>query len=433
MKRFYRLGGACFSAALLAACGANNGLSSTTPILVAPQRLELQFGGPLSGTAYKTLFTFRGRDGAGPSAVLFGVSNQPDTLYGTTVRGGGPGPCYRGPSAPGCGTVFAVSTSGQEHVLYAFKGATDGEHPHGNPISLHGTLYGTTLYGGHSGCYGSGSYGCGTIFEVTTSGAESVLYRFKGDPDGAAPAAGLIAVNGMLYGTTKGGGTANKGTVFEVSTSGIEHVVHSFRGYPHDGQNPSAALISLHGKLYGTTSEGGSSAKGAIFTITTSGQERVLYSFGALPDGAHPEADLVGVNDVLFGTTSSGGATANCNLGCGTVFKVSTSGQEQVLYRFKGDKDGADPVASLIALNGKLYGTTASGGERNYQDGYGTVFEVSTSGHERLLHTFGAEGGGSSPEAGLLTVKGRLYGTTSGGGREGRHLLNTGTVFRISP
>ena len=42
-----------------------------------------------------------------------------------------------------------------------------------------------------------------------------------------------------------------------------ETVLHSFQGT--DGSAPTAALIDMHGKLYGTTSSGGASASGTVF------------------------------------------------------------------------------------------------------------------------------------------------------------------------
>jgi uncharacterized repeat protein (TIGR03803 family) len=66
------------------------------------------------------------------------------------------------------------------------------------------------------------------------------LYNFQGPPDGAAPYAGVIAVNGMLYGTTTSGGSGysssyTNGTVFTASPSGEESVLHSF-GSGTDGE-----------------------------------------------------------------------------------------------------------------------------------------------------------------------------------------------------
>jgi uncharacterized repeat protein (TIGR03803 family) len=95
-----------------------------------------------------------------------------------------------------------------------------------------------------------------------------------------------------------------------------------------------------------------------------------------------------------------------------------------VLYSFNG-RSGKSPYASLTDVNGMLYGTTSSGGA----NGDGTVFQITPSGAERVLHSF--EGGsldGAFPFASLTNVKGTLYGTTSGGGGKG-----DGTVFSLSP
>lgn len=100
--------------------------------------------------------------------------------------------------------------------------------------------------------------------------AYSVLYSFKGDPDGAAPEAGLILdSSGNLYGTTTSGGKYQHcpegfgngcGTVFQLQPlSGDkwkEEVLYSFKGDP-DGVRPSAGLVwDPLGSLYGTTAEG---------------------------------------------------------------------------------------------------------------------------------------------------------------------------------
>jgi uncharacterized repeat protein (TIGR03803 family) len=110
-----------------------------------------------------------GSDGANPDSSLINIGG---TLYGTTYQGGGSG-CVGG---YGCGTVFAVTTSGTESMLYSFGGGSDGEYPDGALLDVGGTLYGTTVDGGGPGCGGSG---CGTVFAVTTSGAEGVLYRLQ--------------------------------------------------------------------------------------------------------------------------------------------------------------------------------------------------------------------------------------------------------------
>jgi uncharacterized repeat protein (TIGR03803 family) len=311
----------------------------------------------------------------------------------------------------------AAPASAGYQSLYAFKGATDGDGPAAGLIALNGTLYGTTQIGGDI-------FGYGTVFAINASGQERVLYRFKGGRDGAFPAASLIAVNGTLYGATLAGGTNHKGTIFAITTSGAERVIYNFRGVP-DAQQPNAGLIALAGKLYGTAS-GGANGRGAIFSVNTSGRERVLYSFDGGSGGAYPQASLLAVNGVLYGTADAGGKNANCNLGCGTVFSVTPAGKQTVLYRFKGGlADGASPKAPLTAIGNALYGTTFGGGSALD----GTVFSITLSGRERVLHSFTgfSTNDGGYPSGGLTAVGTTLYGATSAGG-----VPNNGTIFAVS-
>ena len=298
------------------------------------------------------------------------------TLYGTTKAGGGSG-CYR---KLGCGTVFSVTPNGTEDVLYRFRGGKDGKdgkYPNGL-IAVNGTLYGTTVEGGGSGCTG---YGCGTVFSVTTTGVEKVLYRFRWGSDGGYPRAGLAAVKGTLYGTTSLGGTMNYGTVFSISSEDTEKVLYSFRG-GDDGTYPLARLIDLSGTLYGTTFYGGGSdcsgnSCGTVFSVTTSGVENVLYRFQGLSDGAFPWGGLIAVDGTLYGTTYEGGGGSGCGErnGCGTVFSMTTSGTKNLQYSLSGGASGALPTADLVNVQGVLYGTTASGGTGcRIHDGCGTVF-----------------------------------------------------------
>lgn len=303
-----------------------------------------------------------------------------------------------------------------------------------------GFLYGTTQYGGttNARC----ALGCGTLFRVDESGRERVVYRFKGGSDGAAPLAGVI-VDGVLYGTTSAGGGAAAcsggcGTVFKVGASGeSETVLHAFAGTP-DGADPVAQLVRMGGALYGTTQYGGKitrlcpSGCGTVFSIHSQGSERVIYRFSGGKDGANPIASLHAYGGRLYGTTQYGGTTTPfCATGCGTVFKISTAGVKKTLHAFSysaSSKDGAFPAARVVALHGKLYGTTLGGGK--YADG--TVFEVDpSSGSERVVHAFACcatNTDGQFPVAGLAVVSGILVGTTRDGGVSGQ-----GTVFEIRP
>ncbi len=410
-----------FAAVILAAtitgCGGASMSLNPSPGGIAAEQTH-------AGSGYGVLYSFKGGDdGRDPHAgPLVKVKNA---LYGTTEYGGGPchDRCYGG-------TVFAITTSGSESILHSFEvGSGDGKNPRAGVIDVAGVLYGTTVDGGAASCY------CGTVFEVTRSGKETVLHSFAGEPDGTGPEYGLLNVNGTLYGTTANGGANDDGTVFAITTSGKETVLHSFAGEP-DGAHPKAALINVNGTLYGTTFYGGANCGsrggcGMVFTIAPSGAETVLYSFkGGRRDGEYPtQAPLLDVNGTVYGMTKRGGKN---NLG--TVFSLTTSGTETPLHSFGGSKDGIYPYGGLIDVNGALYGTTSNGGSVSCGlryggiPGCGTVFKTTTSGKETVLHSFGAPKDGKYPYSGLINVDGTLYGTTTA---DGAH--NAGTVFSLSP
>ncbi|MFY9719230.1 MAG: choice-of-anchor tandem repeat GloVer-containing protein [Candidatus Cybelea sp.] len=211
-----------------------------------------------------------------------------------------------------------------------------------------------------------------------------VLYRFNGS-DGQQPQAGLINVNGTLYGTTNFGGKYGQGTVFSITTGGSENVLHSFKGGA-DGSNPRSGLLDVKATLYGTTSSGGLYGKGTVFSLTTSGDssgsERVLHSFGNGSDGALPTAGLIDVSGTLYGTTAGGGSGCG-GYGCGTVYSITADGSEKVLYSFAGSRHGVSPYGGLINVHGTLFGTTVEGGS----SGYGTIYSISTGGSENVLYS----------------------------------------------
>jgi len=351
---------------------------------------------------YGLLYSFKSGEDAGyPYASLTPLNGS---LYGTTYGGGGG---YE------WGTIFRISTAGEEHVLYRFKAGNDGAHPYAGLIAVSGRLYGTTYQGGTSGD--------GTVFSVNTAGVEHVLYSFKGGTDGQYPYGRLLDVNGTLYGTTStGGGGYGWGIVFKVSTAGDEHVVYSFKA-GNDGAHPYDGLIAVNGMLYGTTYQGGTGGDGTVFRVSPSGDEKVIYSFKGGSDGQYPYARLLLYKGALYGTTYAGGVS----YGWGVIFKVTTAGKEDVLYRFKANADGAHPYyAGLIEQSGKLYGTTYQGGAK----GAGTAFwESPSGGADHVLYSFKAGTDGQYPYAGLIALNGAVYGTTYQGGAG-----SAGTVFKLS-
>ncbi|MGB8909782.1 MAG: choice-of-anchor tandem repeat GloVer-containing protein [Candidatus Cybelea sp.] len=426
--------GICAAAALLASCGTN---ISTVPQgnrddAEAHSLTPVPFGRPAGSRHHERVlwsFTTNGKTGEGdPLSGL--ILDNSGALYGTFFLSADDGDG---------GGVFELtpSRSGYSKSAYCFCGTPSalGKNPAGGLIfDNQGALYGTDSYGG--------SYGRGTVFKLTPPVSEysavSVLHYFAGGSDGASPFAGLVFDDkGALYGTTVGGGYYGYGTVFKLTPSGSgysESVLYSFSG-GRDGANPYDGLIlDKKDALYGTTSAGGYRGAGTVFKLTPSGSgysESTLYRFQGRNDGANPYAGLIfDEKGALYGTTAGGG-----HKGFGTVFKLTPFGSseygETVLLRFGGRNGGAHPHAGLIfSKKGKLFGTTSSGGRY----GFGTVFKLTPSGSgysESVLHPFNYKDG-ASPQAGLtFGSTGVLYGTTSGGGDHG--LSGFGTVFELTP
>lgn len=363
---------------------------------------------------YSLLYSFKcGLDGAFPYASL--VEDATGNLYGTTTRGG----TYGG------GAVFKLTPGGAQAVLHSFPSTpADGNYPVARLVQdSAGNLYGSTVYGG--------TYGGGTVFMLTPSGVETILYNFTGGTDGGSPSALVRDTAGNLYGTTAYGGASGAGVVFKVSSSGTETVLHTFMGSPTDGANPAAALVAdASGNLYGTTEYGGTDGYGVVFEVTSTGTETVFHNFSGSPDdGKFSVADLIrDTAGNLYGTTSYGGVSNH-----GTVFELSPSGQETVLLTFsEHSPDGAVPSAGLVRdTSGTLYGTTLQGGSSGCGGlGCGIIFDLSAAGKETVLHKFGGPpADGHFPYGDLVRDStGNLYGTVYAGGAS-----SCGAVFKAAP
>jgi uncharacterized repeat protein (TIGR03803 family) len=396
--------------------------------------LALGAGAPAHAQTFKVLHTFAGypTDGGGPTAVL--LMDASGNIYGTTVSGGS---VSNGFCPGGCGTVFELDTHGVEIVLHSFTGP-DGANPVANLImDGKGNLYGTTAAGGlldTFDCTRIGTTGCGVIFKLSGS-KQTVLHRFTG-VDGAWPQAGLAADRaGTLYGTTSGGGDSGYGVVFKLAGKN-ETVLHSFTG-GKDGRYPQASLLrDPKGNFYGTVTSAGDLnchhpyGCGVVFKLSQTGKETVLHSFRG-EDGDGPFAGVIqDAKGNLYGTTSSGGNLfCDAPYGCGAVFKLSQAGKESVLFRFEAYRNGDGPGGLVRDARGNLYGTTAIGGGR-YNEG--VVYELTTDGKEKILHTFCSSdycSDGAYPLAGLIMdAKGNLYGTTYYGG-----VNDLGVIFMITP
>jgi uncharacterized repeat protein (TIGR03803 family) len=378
------------------------------------------------------IYTFTDENGDASTPYGGLVLDHAGDLYGMTSQGG----------AFGAGAVYELTPNNSggwtESVIYSFTGGSDGSSPvSGLAIDQTGNLYGTTHFGGNSGC------SCGTVFELkSTSGGwqYNLLYTFTGGDDGSFPWASLtLDASGNVYGVAFEGGSRALGTAFSLRpTAGGRwsfELLHTFSG-GKDGSSPTTNLtFDAEGNLYGTTEQGGGSSNckmgcGTAYELTpTAGRwrETVLHSFTGAAGGQYPNGGLIFDSaGNLYGVAGGGGLH-----GQGTVYELSPSSgrwESRVLHNFIGKPDGAAPQGSLIFDSaGNLYGTTDGGGA-----GFGTAFELSPSAGKwnfLLLHTFYvSHSDAAEPTGGLIMdSSGNLYGAASGGN------FSAGVVFELSP
>lgn len=345
------------------------------------------------------------------------------------------------------GIVPVAANAQTFQTLYSFTGTPDGAEPfQSNLIQVNGALTGTTGIGG--------TFNAGAIFKLTSTGQESILYSFSGGKDGNQPNSGLIRDSkGNSYGTTFFGGNTNCilnssepagcGTVYKLDSAGHFSVVYTFQAGA-DGAWPQGLVIDSSGNLYGVTFYGGNLncpllpglGCGVVFKISSTGTFSTLYTFQGGADGAVPEGFLTLHGSAVYGATQGGGLTADCaGFGCGVVFAVSTAnGAEKPLYAFTGGTDGSGPISQFVFdKSGNLYGTTFSGGNvacsNGGSTGCGVIFQLSSTGTETVLHAFnGTPNDGANPSWGLTAdTSGNLYGTAIYGGS-----ANLGAIFKLS-
>ncbi len=320
------------------------------------------------------------------------------------------------------------------------------------------------------------------VWLATSSAAQAAtLEEVHGFPSVPNPISGLVeAGDGAFYGVTSGSGDFGYGSVFRVTTNGSLTTITSF-AYTN-GANPIGALVlGDDGALYGVTTRGAAHSSGAVFRVLCDGTMVVLAAFDAgyqVSPSSFPDAVLARGRDGAFYGTLSGGACAGSTLfrvtqagamntvtclpnlfGVGTllqagegawygtanqwvsgytnfhevIFRVAANGVVSTLADFKGT-NLVIPSARLVkGADGAMYGTTVLGG----QGEGGTIFRITPDGDFTSLYEFPREKAGDStlypegayPAGGLAPGSdGNLFGATLGGGEHG-----CGNVFRITP
>jgi uncharacterized repeat protein (TIGR03803 family) len=281
-------------------------------------------GANLQGTIFRitpsgsltTLYSFcvlsNCADGKFPDAGLFQAVDG--NWYGTTFGGGNSVCGY------GCGTVFRMTPGGLLTTLYAFPSS-------GNPAGTliqgrDGNLYGTATGN-------DGDQGLSTVFKISPSGSFTTIYQFSTPAnvyDGLA-----LGTDGNFYATSALGGSNSNGicgdastcgSVFRMTPSGTLTTIYNFCAATNctDGAEPIGPLVqATDGRFYGMTGTGGAfGSGGTIFSISPAGTFSSLLSFDGT-DGDRPEGGfLQHTNGILYGTTSGGGASND-----GTIFSLN--------------------------------------------------------------------------------------------------------------
>ena len=377
--------------------------------------------------SYSKLHTFSGPDGAGPEGAL--IQGGDGNFYGTTS--GSYASTSNTADAATNGTVFRITPGGVLTTLHVFAG-TDGAHPKAPLAQLsNGLLYGTT-----SGGFGGSGV---TIFSMATDGSGFKTLIQGSAEEGLTEATLVKGSDGNLYGTDRQGGANGYGAIFQLTPAGVATILYSFRGYP-DGEFPNGPLFQASdGNFYGCAGGGGAGMEGAIFRISPAGAYTLIYSLAPDgTDGSGPNGLVQASDGYLYGTCQQGGDESDPP--DGTVFRVTLNGAFTKLFDAGagfGDGDPPQAVDQVSALivgpDGALYGTGKEGGETG--TGYGAVYRVSLDGTYSPVYAFDGVAGAYPFAALVLGSDGALYGATAGtiaetdpttGGDE------YGTVFKIT-
>jgi len=270
----------------------------------------------------------------------------------------------------------------------------------------------------------------GSLAETFTT-----IVTFNGT-NGRSPGYGPLVQgrDGNLYGTTEIGGLYDAGTLFQLNPvtdalTTIYNFCNPQTNCADGGSRAAGVILGIDGSFYGTTMAGGDLncdpqvGCGTVFKMTSKGVLTTLYTFTGNGDGFTPVAPLVQATDGSFyGTTGQES---------GTVFKVTPSGKFKTLHVFQYPEGNSLFGGLMQATDGNFYGTSHIGGTGNdphcSSNGCGTVFKVTPKGKLTTLYSFDFTDG-AFPVAGLLQASdGNLYGTTDGGGSGSYY----GTIFSL--
>lgn len=283
-----------------------------------------------------------------------------------------------------------------------FNAAENGRIPYGKPVLLDGKLYGT-CYQGPQEIFGT-PYGCLWSFDPSTSvySRKFLFDNVNNAANGRAPISSPIAFNGKLYGTTSNGGTSDYGLLYEYDPITNGYIKKDMQ--PIGGAFPIGEPTLYNNKLYGLTNANGAGNYGIIYsydpaTGILAKTYDVQNSGGRIPVGGFSV-----YNNKLYFATSGGGTN---NSGAIVAYDPATN-TSTVVYDLLGGIQGQGINNAMTLYDNKFYGATVAGGSF----GRGTIFRFDPVANTyTVLYNFSTATGGTGIDPrGELTISGnKLY------------------------
>jgi len=315
--------------------------------------------------------------------------------------------------------IISLTLLGNERWLYTYNGP-------GNNWD-----YGLSLtYGLDGNIYACGcsydSSGDFTVISLTPLANERWVYRFNGSGNFNDFANSIAyGLDGKIYvaGRSVGSGTSYDLTIICLDTAGNEQWRYLYNGTGNSNDIASSIVYGLDGNIYaaGSTTNSGTGIDFTIISLTTSGDERWLYTFNG------PENGTEGAAAIAYGLDGNIYAAGQCfNSGTGgadyfTVISLTSSGNERWVYRYDNPQGNYyDGASSLVyALDGNIYAAGESYGSGSSRDI--TVISFTPSGNERWVYQYNGPGNfwdwANSIVYGIdhyIYVAGRSYGLGTG-------------------
>ncbi|WP_276503075.1 choice-of-anchor tandem repeat GloVer-containing protein [Terrimonas pollutisoli] len=337
---------------------------------------------------YTKKYDFTGAGGSNPYGSLVASNAK---FYGMTYSGG----------VNDKGVIFEWNPATNVYTKkYDFDGA-NGSNPYGDLALKGGKFYGMTFLGG------ANNYG--VIFEWNPNSNNYVKKLDFDLTNQGKPYGSLTLVNQKFYGMTWGRAPgAREGIIFEWDPSGNTFIkLHEYQGA--DG-NSRGNLISHSGKLYGmSSSDYRSNGKyfGYLFELDlTTNAYTIKYRYTIQGDrdntfsGENPYGSLVIKNEKIYGMTSEGGSSDD-----GVIFEFDLTTNQYAKKINLNAHDNASLPNSLVFHENHLYGITNKGGF----DGLGTIFEWDFATNKIVgKHEFDGNAGLEQPSGNTRHPSGKL-------------------------